>query len=164
MRLPTWAIRMVDRSALIANVLIKYPPEYKLGEGAYKYVYASGNIAVGLSKWFGQIRKEVGYLKRLHNIGLPVVEVVDHISCGSGMRGGAIIMRRYRETYRITKKVYKQCEEIAKKLKTHKIDVLDLHVLLDDKNNVILADPLQICKYIRSGQEFKFSDCMSIWI
>lgn len=150
---------MTENFPAIAAVIAKYPPERKLGRGAYKWVYASGNVAVAITEYEKQAKDEIRYLARLRDIGLPVVEVLDWVPAGKLSYGGAIVMRRYRKLHKLTQKIHDRCVEIANVLKKHRLNVTDLHVLLDNKNRVVLADPLWIKRRTRGDtQGFKFPD------
>jgi hypothetical protein len=160
---------MTEKFPAIAAVIAKYPPERKLGRGAYKWVYASGKVAVAITEYEKQAKDEIRYLARLRDIGLPVVEVLKWVPAGKLGDGGAIVMRRYRKAHKITQKIRDRCVEIAGVLKKHRLYVTDLHVLLDKWNGVVLADPLWIKRRIRGDtQEFKFPDhvdyCKEIYV
>jgi hypothetical protein len=152
---------MMKRFPAIAAVIAKYPPEWKLGNGAYKWVYASGNVAVAVTEYELQAREEIRYLTRLRAIGLPVVEVLEWVLAGRNGNGGAIVMRLYNKPYRLTNAIHEKCREIAAILRRRRIWVTDLHVLLDARGGVVLADPLHIRRRRRGDKQvFKFADIM----
>jgi len=162
--IPRWLARMAEKSPAIAGVLARYPFERKLGKGAYKFVYASGDAAIGITAYDKQARDEIRYLGRLRSIGLPAVAVLEWVPAGKSWDGGAIVMRRYRQPRTITPRLLAQCLKIAAVLRRNRMNVVDLHVLLDG-NKVVLADPLWIRRRTRGdNQEFKVTERLSIWI
>jgi hypothetical protein len=150
---------MARRFPAIADVLVKYPPKRKLGEGAYKWVYASGKVAVGITRYAEQAVEEINYLSRLRAIGLPAVEVLKWVPASGRGNGGAIVMRLYHSPFRLTQLIHRRCKEIASILRRHRLWVTDLHVLLDDTGKVVLADPLFIRRRVSGDEQiFKFAD------
>jgi hypothetical protein len=174
MRIPAWITKMARRFPEISEVIKRYPPERKLGKGVYKWVYASGEVAVGITSYDKQARDEIRYLARLKKIGLSVVEILEWVQAGRTGNGGALVMRRYRKIHKITDKLRKECEGISKILYNHRITVNDLAVLLDKSGRIVLADPIYICRRRRGDQQvFKFASisgakvdqtCEMIWM
>lgn len=159
MRFPTWVRQMARRFPAVADVLARNPPERALGRGAYKWVYASGDKAVGVTAYDSQAREEIQYLERLRRAGLKTVEILEWIPAGKLGDGGVLVMRRYRKARKLTGNIHDRCREIAAVLRRHRITVTDLHVLLDDAGEVVLADPLLIRRRVRGDEQvFKFPD------
>ena len=161
MRVPAWVAMMARRFPAIADVLARLPPERGLGKGAYKWVYASGDVAVGITAYDGQAEEEIQYLSRLRAMGLPAVEVLEWVPASMDGNGGAMVMRLYNKPRKLTNKIHERCREIASILRRRRIWVTDLHILLDTNGEVVLADPLYIRRRRRGDEQmFKFADIM----
>jgi hypothetical protein len=144
------------RSSKILAAMHRYPPEEFLGEGAYKWVYGSGDFAVGLTMYGRQAKYEIQSLGRLESMGIPVVEVVEWIR---GRVGGMLVMRRCLKVRRVTARLQDWCSRIADILDGHKVLVPDVHVMLDGSRRPLLADPLRIRRKSRDEKQmFKFAD------
>lgn len=153
-----WVDRMIDTCPAISDVVRRFPKSGELGCGGYKWVYASGDVAVGITNDGRQARMEISCLKRLQALGIPAVEVLEWVSAGKRVSGGALVMRRYRKVKTVTRKMLDQCREIASILREHKLYVCEPHIMLDEDGSVVVADPLYSKRFEDQTQEFKFPD------
>ena len=157
-----WVDHMVDTCPAISDVVRRFPRSEDLGCGGYKWVYASGDVAVGITNNGMQVRTEISCLKKLRALGVPVVEVLEWVSAGKRMAGGALVMRRYHKVQMITRKVMNQCREIARTLREHRLYVCEPHIMLDGHGGVVVADPLYSKRFEDQTQEFKFADAKNL--
>lgn len=158
METPKWLRKLAEQYAGAADVLARYPFKRMLGKGAYKRVYASGDFAVGVTMYEKQAKDEMRFLKRLARIGLRVVEVIEWVPFGKH-DGGAMVMRRYRTPRKRTERIVAECKKVAAVLRRHRMDVHDLHVLLDRRGEIVLADPLAIYRRTKGCEQvFKIAE------
>jgi len=144
----------------VADFLRRYPPGRKLGNGAYKWVYASGEFAIAFSRHVSQMNCEIKCLKHLKKIGIPATDVIEYVRFKRTERFNslcaAMVMPRYRHISKVTPSIRKRCVEIDRILRKKRLYIADAQVMVGPCG-VVIVDPfdISVCKE-RRHQTFWF--------